>query len=377
MSNPVLTNPSAVDDDAVRTDRRARLWAAMDRHDLDAVVLGRPAEIAFAAGARQLWTAGSRPFGATCVAVRATGHVHLLSISDFDVPAEIGHDDLYGMWWNPANLTRELAAIPGLAGARRVGTTSSSLTFARLVGAVAPGAELVDGSGALWEARLPKSAAEVERILAAVAIARTGLAAMDAALVPGATERSLRAACLEAIAAAGAPTAPTEGVACATAPTGPVHLRRLDRTDPIADGQLVVLDPSGFYRGYEGGIGRTRVVGETATSAHQQLYDRCRSARRAVIGACVPGATGADLAGTWAAAGEAPPPFPVVYGVGLGMEPPIIDASSGIGAGAVLQAGTVLAVTGWVAAEGVGGVLERDLVLVADDGPVVLTEDAT
>jgi hypothetical protein len=42
----------------------------------------------------------------------------------------------------------------------------------------------------------------------------------------------------------------------------------------------------------------------------------------------------------------------------------------------VLAAGTVLAVTGWVAEEGVGGVLHRELVLVTDGDPRLLTEDA-
>ena len=64
-----LADPTMVDDAGLRADRRRRLFAAMDDHDLDVLVLGRPAEIAFATGARQLWTAGSRPFGPGCVAV--------------------------------------------------------------------------------------------------------------------------------------------------------------------------------------------------------------------------------------------------------------------------------------------------------------------
>ncbi|WP_426574695.1 M24 family metallopeptidase [Aquihabitans sp. McL0605] len=373
-STSAATNPSTVDDDAIRADRRRRLFDAMAAHDLDVLVLGRPAEVTFASGARQLWTAGSRPFGATCVAVRSTGHTHLLSVSDDNVPIEVGHADLYGLHWNPAVLAEELAAIPGLREARRVGTSSSSPTFGRMLAALAPEAELVDAAPALWEARTPKSAAEVERIRDAIAIARIGLAAMDAALVPGATERGLRAACLEALARAGAPTAPTEGVACATPTTGPVALRRLDRTEPIAAGQLVVLDPGAFYRGYEGGVGRTRAVGGW-TEDQRALAGRAAAAKDAAITACRPGATGADLAAAWTATGEPLPPVPLATGVGLGMEPPVIDPGAGVGAGAVLAAGTVLAVSAWVTATGVGGVFERDLVLVGDDGPVVLTED--
>jgi len=364
-------DPSAVDDEAVRRNRRTRLFAAMEAHDLDLLILGRPAEVAFATGARQLWTAGSRPFGPACVAVRATGHIHLLSVSDYDVPDEIGRDDLYGLWWNPANLARALAEIPGLATARRVGTSSSSPGFDRLVAAIAPDAQLVDGSRAVWEARQPKSMAEVERIVAAIAIAEAGLAAMEAALHPGATERELRAAHLTALAAAGAPTAPTEGVACATATTGPVTLRRIDVTTPIEAGQLVTLDPGAFHRGYEGGFARTRVAGAAPSTPQIDLAARSSVAIAAVIDACRPGARGADLVAAWQRTGEPLAPVPLATGVGLGTEPPIVDST--LGHDAVLAARTVLAISSWVSKEGVGGVLLRDLVLVDDDGPHVLT----
>ena len=138
-TGPRPLDHSRVDDEDVRADRRRRLFAAMDDHGLDVLVLGRPAEVAFATGARQLWTAGSRPFGPACVAVRATGRTHLLSTWDHDVPPEVGHDDLFGLSWNPATIAVSLAAIPGLREAARVGTTSSSPGFGRLVAAVAPG----------------------------------------------------------------------------------------------------------------------------------------------------------------------------------------------------------------------------------------------
>jgi Xaa-Pro aminopeptidase len=369
------TNASEVDEEHFRDRRRARLFAAMIRHELDAVVLGRPAEVAFATGARQLWTAGSRPFGPAAVAVLSTGRIHLLSVSDFDVPEEVGHDDLYGLHWNPANLAAELAAIPGLREAKRVGTTSSSPGFGRLIGALAPDAEQVDAAPAVWEARLPKGS-EVGRIHAAAVIATIGMRAMEAALRPGGTERELRAVCLEAIAAAGAPTAPTEGVACATAMTGPVHLRRLDSTEAIQAGQLVVLDPGGFFRGYEGGVGRTRVVGGPPTEAQQELLARALAGRRALIDACRPGATGADVVAAWKATGEAVPPFPLVTGMGLGLEPPVIDEV--LGHREVLQERTVLSVASWVTEEGVGGVLLRDLVLIQEDrDPIIPTDHIT
>lgn len=370
----LVEDPSRVDDEALRADRRRRLFAAMADAGLDALVLGRPAEVAFASGARQLWTAGSRPFGPACVAVRSTGRVHLLSVWDEDVPPEVGHDDLYGLSWNPANIAASVAAIPGLREARRVGTTSSSPGFPRLLAAAAPDAEVVDGGPALWAARGPKSAPEVERIVAATGIARIGLAAMAAVLQPGATERDLLAGYLAAIAAAGAPTPPTEGVACATRATGPVALHRIADAAPIEAGQLVALDPGAFFRGYEGGLGRTRAVGGVPSRHQAELAAHCREAVGDVVAACWPGATGADLVAAWERSGAPLPPEPLAVGVGLGLEPPVIGA--GLGVAGMLAPGTVLAVTGWMAEEGAGGVLHRDLVLVTEGEPRLLTEDA-
>jgi Xaa-Pro dipeptidase len=294
-------------------------------------------------------------------------------VSDFDVPPEVARDDLYGLSWNPAHLAAALGAIPGLASARRVGTTSSSPGLPRLLEAIAPSAAVVDGRAALWAARGPKSAAEVERIVAATGIARTALTAMEAALRPGVSERDLLAAYLAAIASVGAPTPPSEGVACALPAAGPVALCRIARSEPIEAGRLVVLDPGAFFRGYEGGLGRTRVAGGTPSLPQAELAARCRAAVDAVVAACWPGTGGSDLLEAWTATGEALPREPLAVGVGLGLEPPVIGP--GLGMGHVLTAGTVLAVTGWVAQEGTGGVLQRDLVLVTDGEPRRLTED--
>jgi Xaa-Pro dipeptidase len=101
------------------------------------------------------------------------------------------------------------------------------------------------------------------------------------------------------------------------------------------------------------------------------LAARCRSALDAVVAACRAGATGGDVRRAWAATGEAMPTVPLVHGVGLGMEPPVIDAA--VGEDALLEAGSVLSVTSWVAVEGIGGFLERDLVVVGEGVPEVLS----
>src|ERR1700723_4629385 len=88
------------DDRALRTGRRERALAQMEKHDLDILVLGRQANVRYVTGAPQLWIAGTRPFGPVCVVVRASGDIYLNTTDDEGVPEEIDHDHLYGLTWN-------------------------------------------------------------------------------------------------------------------------------------------------------------------------------------------------------------------------------------------------------------------------------------
>jgi Xaa-Pro aminopeptidase len=356
LSTMARHDGSGVDFASLRAARRQRLLDAMRDASLDVLVLGRPANVTYASGARLLWTAGSRPFGPGAVVVAATGRTHLMQTWDEGVPPDlVGHDELYGLRWNPANLLASLAAIPGLADARRLGTDSLAPGFELLVGALAPDAEIVDATPAIRSARGVKLPAEQTCIATATALAEAGLSAMIDALHPGITERQLLGVLLERLASLGVPTPPTEGVVSIGSP-----LRRIPTERAVATGDVVVLDPGAMFAGYEGGVGRTWVVGD-ATDRHRGAAARTAAVLAAVVGACRAGATGAQLVAAWRSTGEALPPFPIAHGVGLGMEEPVIG--DGIGEAEVLVADSVLSVTAWV-----DGHLERDLVLVGERG---------
>ena len=121
------------DDRALRFARRERAFAAMEEHDLDVLVLGRPANIRYVAGVPLLWNAGTRAFGPSCVLVRDTADIYLLSTWDEGVPEEIPHDHLYGITWNPMNLVTVLQRIGDANAPRRVGTDAMSPLFAQLL----------------------------------------------------------------------------------------------------------------------------------------------------------------------------------------------------------------------------------------------------
>ena len=90
--------------------------------------------------------AGVLPFAPVAVVVAETGRVHLLSTWDEGVPPEIGYEDLYRMNWNPANLAADLAKIPGVREAKRVGTDGLTPRFAGLIRQLVTTAELVDAA---------------------------------------------------------------------------------------------------------------------------------------------------------------------------------------------------------------------------------------
>lgn len=362
-----LPEGGRVDFAAVRADRRRRLFDAMDDASLDVLVLGRPANVAFASGARALWTAGSRPFAPSCVAVAADRRIHLQATWDEGVPADLPRDHLWGLSWNPATAADHVASVPGLAGAASVGIDGTSPGLRRLLSRVVPEAAPVDARALLDDVRAAKSPDEVAAIETACALAEAGLAAMAAELRAGTTTRRLLAVHAHRVAELGAPVVPDESVARATAE----GWRTVVGDEPLRAGALVALSPSASYAGHEGTVARTIAVDADPTPAQAALGAACRGALDAVLDRCRPGATGADLLDAWAAAGGGDLPLPLAHGLGLGVEAPLIGL--GVGRGAVLRDGMVLAVQGWRHERGAGGWLERDVVLVGPDGPRLLT----
>lgn len=366
-----LEDDARVDFSRLRAERRAKVFSGMETHGIDALMLGGSGDVHYVSGARVLGRAGVLAYAPVAVVVRETGRVHLLSTWDEGVPPEIAREDLYGLSWNPANLMASLAAIPGLRESRRVGTDGLTPMFAALISELTGSADVVDAAAVMTPARRTKTVGEITCLDVASAIAESALSALDDALRPGITERELLGVYYDHVARLGAPTAPSESVCFATPSRGPVGFRHVASDRPVGDGELVVLAPGALYAGYEAGLARTRVAGHSAPPGAADLRSRCARGTDALIAACRPGNTGAELYRAWEDTGNAQPPVPLAHGLGLGAEPPVIGL--GRGSDAVLAEGMVLSVQSWVAAEGVGGCLERATVVVEGRGAVALT----
>jgi Xaa-Pro dipeptidase len=358
------------DDRALRTGRRKRALAQMEKHDLDVLVLGRQANVRYVSGAPQLWVAGTRPFAPTCVVVRETGAIHLLSTWDEGIPDDIPHENLYGIAWNPMNTIANLQRIDGAAAAKRVGTDALSPGFAQLLPMAFPNAELVDGELAMRAARRIKTPEEVVALREAIRVAELGLAAAVAELRPGVSEKALVGVLLEAMAAGGVSTPSTQDAVWVTARDHP--WRRANPDGLINAGDLVAFSSGVLDGGYTGEVGRTWPVGDVDGSS--DLYRRWDALWDRLYEACQPGAPAIDLVSAYQAAGEELPPMPIARGLGLGFDPPVVSQHlPATAAEEQLEPGMVLAVTGYVWESGVGAVFGREAVLITPDGPEVLT----
>jgi hypothetical protein len=291
-----------------------RVLDAMRREGVDVLLLGREPNARFVTGAARLYLASERAFAPGCVVVGATGSVHLLSVGDAGIPQDLPNERLYALSWNPATLMGEIAAIPGVADARRVGVDGLTPLFEQLIDGYLGAPELVDGERILRDTRRVKADDEIDAIRAAAAVARTVMAAALDSARDGASDATIIAIAMEAMAQQHVTTASFE----------PVVTRA---------GDLTAVDIGVLRAGWEGGLARTE-PSTPAPPEHGQAIERC-----------TPGTPIEEIA-----------PGGNVHGVGLGYE--VLEP------GSQLEANMVVSVAhGFI----------RDLVLVADGSPDVLT----
>jgi Xaa-Pro dipeptidase len=182
---------------------KERVLEEMARQGVDVLLLGREGNARYVSGARRLFLAGERAFAPGCVVVRQSAEMYLLSNTDFGIPQEIPHQNLYPTSWNPATLVARVVAIPGVAQAKTIGVDGLTPLFEALL----PNAELVDGEAIMRAARRIKSPEEVDQIRAAAAVAD---AVMTTALEAARAGGPVKALAMETMASHGVTTAAFE-----------------------------------------------------------------------------------------------------------------------------------------------------------------------
>jgi Xaa-Pro aminopeptidase len=343
----------------------------MEASGVDILIAGREPNARYIAGVPRLWINGSRPFGPGCVIERAGGSTHIVSTWDEGVPDDIPHENLHGITFNGANTLAWLTKVDGAATARTVATDGLMPSSLGLIRRAFPSAELVDGEQLMRRVRAVKLPEEIEAIRAAVRIAEHALAAAEAALVAGTTERQLTGVFMERMAEAGITTPSTQDVAWVTSRSGPWS--RSTRDAAIAADDLVALDAGVIARGYVGEVGWPAAVGGVATVG-AALRGSWEALWEKLLAACRPGNPASRLLDAYSAAGVPLPPMPVARGLGNGNDVPLVTGSLPATAAELrLEAGMVLAVTAYVWAEGVGGLYGKAPVVLTDAGPELLS----
>jgi Xaa-Pro aminopeptidase len=329
-------------------DGLERCLGAMAEQDVDVLLLGRESNARFVSGAARLWLAGTRPFAPSCVVVRDTMAVHLLSITDAGVPPSVPPDHLYPLSWNPMTIITAVAGIDGVRAARRIGVDGLTPMWEQLIGATLPDAELVDGESLMRSARRIKSGTDLTEIRAAIDVASAAFQASVDAVRPGITERELVGVFEQRMAEGGTSTPAFEGTFCVVDDGRP--LRRLSTDRVIADGDLLAMSAGVLLDGWEGSFARPWPCGEP-TASQRSRWQRWDAARGALLDACRAGARVRTLLAVDGAA---------VHGSGLGYE--------GLSGDDVLEPGMVVSI-----ALVRDGVLGQDLVHVTPGDPEILT----
>jgi Xaa-Pro aminopeptidase len=361
----------------LRAARRARVLAAMEEHGLDACLLGREANARYVAGVRRLWTAQSRPWSPTCVLVRATGALHLLSFSASyeGVPEELAPDDVYPVTWSPARAIGHVTATPGLRDARRIGVDGMTPMFQRLLEAALPSVEWAAAEPILRALRRRKLPEELACIRTAVAIAESALYEAARRVAPGVREKELQAVYLARMCELGTSQFAQQGTFTAIAPHG--GLRWMTGERVLAAGSLVALAGGALWAGYEGSLARTWWCGAPSALGreHRALHALASEAVARLAGRARPGASGADLRAALAAtaAGRAGATFSVTC-IGLGSEGALAGSaqSRAVEAQERVAAGMVLAVRVFVPGSAGGSLLE-EMFAVGERGSESLT----
>src|SRR5438445_12419206 len=100
---------------------KERVLDEMARQAVDVLLLGREGNTRYVSGAHRLFLAGERAFAPGCVVVRERAAVHLLSVTDFGIPAAVPRANLYPTSSNPATTIGRMAALPGVVPTAPVG----------------------------------------------------------------------------------------------------------------------------------------------------------------------------------------------------------------------------------------------------------------
>jgi Xaa-Pro aminopeptidase len=146
---------------------------------------------------------------------------------------------------------------------------------------------------ALNQLRRQKDPLELSRMRRAERATRAGFAAVANLLGPGLTERALQIELEAEFFRAGADRLAFDTIIAAGSNSAVLH--HPPTAQPLADGELVLVDAGGEYRGYASDVTRTYPVSGSFTGVQADIYALVREASRAAIARCGAGTEYRDV----------------------------------------------------------------------------------
>lgn len=336
--------------------------------DLDAMIVSRPENRRYLSGFTG--SAGALIISREA-AVLATDFRYYTQVAeeapDFDL-AQVGYQ-----------FTERLPELLADIGARRVGLESEYVTVAEFERwrEAAPDVEWVPTADLVEDLRAVKSAAEIEAVRRAVAVADEAFARVVQTLQPGMTEREVAWALQMALHDLGAER-PAFDIIVAAGPAGAKpHARASDAEIPA--GVPIVIDMGAVVDGYCSDMTRTVVIGEP-DERFREIYSLVLEAQRAAEEGIHPGMTGVEADALAreiikAAGHEEHFGHGLGHGVGLAVhEAPRLSFTAD---DEPLQPGMVVTVEPGVYLPEWGGVRIEDIIVIREDGAEILTQTPT
>jgi Xaa-Pro dipeptidase len=258
----------------VDAGRLARLRAAMQAEDLDAVALVPGANFYFLTGAS--FHLMERP---TLVVVPREGPLHaVMPVLEGSLWQAAAPQADTSYWQDSDGFDGAFAALARRIAPARIGVEGQRMRVfeAEALRRAFPDAAVLDAHAAISQMRLHKDAAEIQAMRRAIAISETALAATLAGAVAGMSETELRGRLIAEMLAAGADGLAFDPIVLSGAASADPHGtpspdRRLER------GQPLLIDFGAASAGYMADITRTVFVG-AAGPEHRDIYEAVRAA---------------------------------------------------------------------------------------------------
>jgi Xaa-Pro aminopeptidase len=374
----------------MRAERHARLVAAMHDHDVDALLLLGQSNVVYATGLKVPAAEMNQSLHRRAVAlVTADGEPpHVWTWYPEGVPAECPADRVH-----PGLRLEFDAGAQALAAAVAEFAPDGSLAVDELtmpLRAALAARPLLDPSIVLGQAKLRKTADELECIRRAQRINEVAIDHVKSIAAPGVRGTDLTAAFIERIFELGASSNTVDPIWQVMPPsvtdgpfslTGDIVFPLVATATPLARGDVVFVDNGINYEGYQSDYGHTWVVGGEIDATKKSQCARYRAVIDAVVDAMKPGATALDLtrvAKEVEAGRRTPwlPHFYLAHGTGTdSAEAPFVgtDLGDDFDATVVLAPGNVLVLEPVIWDDGQTGFRAEDIVAVTEDGAEVLS----